>query len=313
MVKAKNFVLLFFAGFANAVFGNFSDTAHTILPDSSTYTDTVKVVEPDNHHCYRYISMQSGISLPAKTLYYHNFNLLMNDFQYGITDQITLAGGLIIPYYSYLGPKLSINVAPLQHVLVGDMAVTSMFLSGESKLRANLIYIGYCYGNTYDHATISMGYFNSNITPQGTLMFNFGGSKRLTHTVYLIGEFWVNGGKQIVSNVSQWVLDEQKNKVLQDPSNPLNSLYKVYYKDIILNRTTVFANVQLRLISNKYDQKSWSFGLAYYSNWGGHYQEQSPEGNVRNLSNYFSFPMPSISFTQKIGKVEPNIPPFIPR
>jgi hypothetical protein len=63
----------------------------------------------------------------------------------------------------------------------------------------------------------------------------------------------------------------------------------------------------LRLISNKNDTKSWSFGIAYYSNWGGEYQEQSANGDTRNLNNFYALPLPSISFTQKIGKVEPNI------
>ena len=74
-------------------------------------------------------------------------------------------------------------------------------------------------------------------------------------------------------------------------------------------RSPDFANeLATKLISNKKDTKSWSFGIAYYSNWGGEYQEQSANGDFRNLSNFFALPLPSISFTQKIGKVEPHIP-----
>ncbi len=110
-----------------------------------------------------------------------------------------------------------------------------------------------------------------------------------------------------MQNVSKWVLDAQGQKMLENPADPLNSLYKVTHKTVTLNRTTIFANVQLRLISNKNDTKSWSFGVAYYSNWGGTYQEQQSSGDVRNLSNFFALPLPSISFTQKIGKVEPHL------
>ena len=138
-------------------------------------------------------------------------------------------------------------------------------------------------------------------------MYNIGGSKKLTPTVYLIGELWFNSGNQRISNVSQWVLDENGNKQLVDPSNPLGSLYKTSSINKVVNRTTLFANIQLRLISNKNDTKSWSFGLAYYSNFGGEYDSQNSDGSSQHLTNYFSFPVPSISFTQKIGKVEPML------
>ncbi len=277
------------------------------LGDTTRKDSSVFVVPTDNHHCYRYIFMQSGIGLPKKNLYYHNFNFFMNDFQYGITDNFTLAGGLIIPFYAYISPKYSLEVAKNQHLLLGDIGITSMFLSSTKKLKANLMYAGYSYGDEFNHFSLCMGYFDANFAPAGTLMYNFGGSLKLAPTVYLIGECWINGGQQKMENVSTWVLDAQGQKTLENPSDPLNSLYKVSHKTITLNRTTIFANVQLRLISNKNDTKSWSFGVAYYSNWGGNYQEQQASGDVRNLSNFFALPLPSISFTQKIGKVEPHL------
>ena len=270
--------------------------------------DSTRFVTPkDNHHCYRYIFMQSGIGLPKKNLYYHNFNFFMNDFQYGITDNFTLAGGLILPFYGYIAPKYSLEVAPKQHLLIGDIGITSMFLAESKKLKANLMYAGYSYGDEFDHFSVCMGYLQGSFMPEGSLMYNFGGSLRLTPTVYLIGECWINGGNQIMPGVSQWELDALGQKILIDPTDPLNSMYKTQNIDIELNRTTIFANVQLRLISNKNDTKSWSFGIAYYSNWGGEYQEQSANGDIRNLSNFYALPLPSISFTQKIGKVEPHL------
>jgi hypothetical protein len=262
----------------------------------------------DNHHCYRYIFLQSGIGLPKKNLYYHNFNFFMNDFQYGITDNFTLAAGLILPFYGYISPKYTVEVAPKQHLMIGAIGITSMFLSETKKLKANLMYAGYSFGDEFNHFSVCMGYLNGSFMPEGSLMYNFGGSLRLAPTVYLIGECWINGGKQTMTNVSKWELDASGQKILIDPADPLNSLYKTKHGNIELNRTTIFANVQLRLISNKNDTKSWSFGIAYYSNWGGEYQEQSANGDFRNLSNFFALPLPSISFTQKIGKVEPHIP-----
>ncbi len=275
--------------------------------DSIKSDSTGFQIPTDNHHCYRYIFMQSGIGLPKKTLYYHNFNFFMNDFQYGITDNFTLAGGLVAPFYVYIAPKYSLTVAKNQNLLLGNIGITSIFLGEQSKMKANLMYAGYSYGDDFNHFTVCMGYFNGSFVPNGNLMYNFGGSLKLTPTVYLIGECWINNGEQDMKNVSQWVLDANGQKMLQDPTDPLNSLYKVKHSTIRLNRTTLFANVQLRLISNKNDTKSWSFGVAYFSNWGGDYQEQQATGDVRRLSNFFALPLPSISFTQKIGKVEPNI------
>lgn len=279
-----------------------SGQVDTLSSDSNQF-ETSK----DNHHCYRYIFMQSGIGLPKKNLYYHNFNFFMNDFQYGITDNFTLAGGVILPFYGYISPKYSMEVADKQHLMFGDIGITSMFLNESKSLKANLMYAGYSYGDEFNHFSVCMGYLNGSFMPSGSLMYNFGGSLRLTPTVYLIGECWINGGTQVMKNVSQWELDANNQKQLIDPTDPLNSLYKTKHQNIELNRTTILANVQLRLISNKNDTKSWSFGVAYYSNWGGSYQEQSANGDVRNLSNFFALPFPSISFTQKIGKVEPHI------
>ena len=293
------------------IFLNLNLSANPIVrlenPDTLAKDSTGFVIPTDNHHCYRYIFLQSGIGLPKKNLYYHNFNFFMNDFQYGITDKFTLAGGLVIPFYTYLSPKYSFEVANKQHLLFGDIGMTSMFLNPSKRIKANLMYAGYSYGDEFNHFTLCMGYFDGNFVPEGTLMYNFGGSLKLTPTVYLIGECWINKGEQKMTNVSQWVLDADGKKTLENPDDPLNSLYKVHYKTLTLNRVTLFANVQLRLISNKNDTKSWSFGIAYYSNWGGNYQEQQVSGDVRNLSNFFALPLPSISFTQKIGKVDPNI------
>jgi hypothetical protein len=277
------------------------------LPDSTT-TDTSKFKTPtDNHHCYRYIFMQSGISLPAKTLYYHNFNFFMNDFQYGITNNLNVSAGVVLPLYFYASPKYSVDVENNQRLLIGDIAITSLFLKDPHKAKMNVLYAGYSFGDDYDHFTVCMGYFTANFSPNASLMYNIGGSKKLTPTVYLIGELWFNTGNQRISNVSQWVLDENGNKTLLDPSNPLASSYKTTSINKVVNRTTLFANLQLRLISNKNDTKSWSFGLAYYSNFGGEYDIQNSDGSAQHLTNYFSFPVPSISFTQKIGKVEPKL------
>jgi hypothetical protein len=277
------------------------------LPDSTT-TDTSTFKTPtDNHHCYRYIFMQSGISLPAKTLYYHNFNFFMNDFQYGITNNLNVSAGVVLPLYFYVSPKYSVDVENNQRLLIGDIAITSAFLKEPHKAKMNVLYAGYSFGDDYDHFTVCMGYFTANFSPDASLMYNIGGSKKLTPTVYLIGELWFNQGNQKIANVSQWELDENGNKQLVDPSNPLASPYKTTTNNKIVNRTTLFANIQLRLISNKNDTKSWSFGLAYYSNFGGEYDVQNSDGTTQHLTNYFSFPVPSISFTQKIGKVEPKL------
>lgn len=281
--------------------------AANLLPDSAI-ADTTKFVTPtDNHHCYRYIFMQSGISLPAKTLYYHNFNFFMNDFQYGITNKLNVSAGVVLPLYFYASPKYSIDVEHNQRLLVGDIAITSAFLKDPHKAKMNILYAGYSLGDDYDHFTVCMGYFSANFSRDGSLMYNIGGSKKLTPTVYLIGEFWFNTGTQQINNVSQWVLNEQGEKVLENPSDPLGSYYKTTVGRKFVNRNTLFANLQLRLISNKNDTKSWSFGLAYYANWGGEYYNQDREGNQTHFTNFFSFPVPSISFTQKIGKVEPKL------
>jgi hypothetical protein len=75
----------------------------------------------------RYVFMQSGFPVEKRTLQYQNLNALVNDIQYGITDEITLAGGLFLPFYAYIAPQYSVEVAKNRRLVVGDILTSSLF------------------------------------------------------------------------------------------------------------------------------------------------------------------------------------------
>lgn len=254
----------------------------------------------------RYVFMQSGFPVEKQTLQYQNLNGVLNDIQYGITDDISLAAGVILPFYIYLAPQYSVEVAPKQCLIVGDIAASSMFLEDESALNMNLLYAGYTYGDLYNHATAAIGYMATNLLPNSSLWLQLGGTKRLTRGIYLMGEFWYSNGYQKMSGVSKWQLDANGKKILVDPTDPLRSPYQLKKQDLLLNRHTIYANLQFRMISTRNSSRSWSFGLMYYANWGGNYTEHGPFGETRELSTLFVLPLPSISFIQRIGDFRPQ-------
>jgi len=260
----------------------------------------------------RYIFMQSGFPVEKKTLQYQNLNGLLNDVQYGIFEDFSIAAGLVLPFYAYIAPQYTKEVAPLQRLVVGDVMTTSMFLEDESAFRANMLYAGYTYGTSDNHATLALGWLNTNLLPASNLFLQLGGCKKLTKGIYVMGEFWYSNGDQTQEGVSKWELDATGKPMLVDPMNPLESPYKLKYVTEWMNRHSLYANLQLRLISTKNSNKSWSFGLMYFANWGGAYQEQGAFGEVRNLNNIFVLPMPSISFIQRIGDFRPPKLPVRP-
>jgi len=257
----------------------------------------------------RYILMQSGFPVVPKTLQYQNINLLLNDIQYGFNKDISIAAGVVAPFYIYLSPLFSKEVAPNQRIILGDIAITSMFLDNVQMLNFNLMYAGYTYGTKNNHVTAALGYAHANILPNPSLVFQFGGCKQLSNQIYLVGESWFSPGYQEMKGVSKWQLNSAGQPILADPSNPLTSPIKLNFPSLLITRNTFYVNIQIRMISKKHSNKSWSFGLMYLANWGGKYQEQGAYGEVRNLTNNFVLPMPSISFIHRIGDFRPE---FIP-
>jgi len=284
-----------------------------ISRDSSRISTTEKEISDERKLIGgRYIFMQSGFPVEKQTVQYQNLNGLLNDVQYGILEDFSIAAGLVLPFYAYLAPQYTKEVAPLQRLVVGDVLTTSMFLDDEAAFRANMLYAGYTYGTSDNHATVALGWLNTNVLPASNLFLQLGGCKKLTKGIYVMGEFWYSNGDQTQKGVSKWELDATGNPILVDPSNPLGSPYKLKYVTEWMNRHTLYANLQLRLISTKNSNKSWSFGLMYFANWGGAYQEQGAFGEVRDLNNVFVLPMPSISFIQRIGDFRPPKLPIRP-
>jgi len=305
MKNAVLSLLLILSG-GSFVSGQISRDSSRISPTEKEISDERKLIGG------RYIFMQSGFPVEKQTVQYQNLNGLLNDVQYGILEDFSIAAGLVLPFYAYLAPQYTKEVAPLQRLVVGDVLTTSMFLDDEAAFRANMLYAGYTYGTSDNHATVALGWLNTNVLPASNLFLQLGGCKKLTKGIYVMGEFWYSNGDQTQKGVSKWELDATGNPILVDPSNPLGSPYKLKYVTEWMNRHTLYANLQLRLISTKNSNKSWSFGLMYFANWGGAYLEQGAFGEVRNLNNVFVLPMPSISFIQRIGDFRPPKLPIRP-
>ncbi len=287
----------------------FSESKQSSL-DSLQPKDSILAVLKDTSETKliggRYVFMQSGYPVEKRTLQYQNLNGLMNDFQYGITQEISVAAGIVLPSFAYIAPLYSTQVAKDQRLIIGDVYGTSLFHESNQEFDANMIYGGYTYGGIHNHLTVALGYLTSNKTPSGNIVFQFGGQRKISRSIYLLGEMWYSNGYQYSPSTSKWRRDTNGQPILEDPSRPLSSPFVLDFKRYELERNTLYANVQFRLISEKNTNKSWSFGLLYYANWGGTYIEEGKYGETRKLSNLFVLPFPSISFIQRIGDFRPQ-------
>jgi len=134
----------------------------------------------------RYYFAPSAYNLKKGEAYYQNVYLIMNSANYGITDNISIGGGVILPFAVYLTPKISFKITERFHAGVGVFAGV---IPGPSTFG-----IGYgliTYGSNEHNLTIGTGYgfFEDEVMKHPIVTIN--GMTRISKRIALVTENWM--------------------------------------------------------------------------------------------------------------------------
>ena len=150
----------------------------------------------ENPNATRYLFSPSAFSLKKGEAYYQNTYLVLNSFNVGITDNITMGGGFeLISTFTgspafYITPKATFEI-------------NDKWRAGGGLLYANVIGveedfsglgIGYgivTYGNTDDNATLGLGYGFVDGELSSKPVITLSGMKRVSRRIGLVTENWL--------------------------------------------------------------------------------------------------------------------------
>lgn len=146
-----------------------------------------------NPNATRYLFAPSAIPLNKKEGYYQNAYLLVNSVNVGITNNLTVGGGVVIPFLFYVTPKLSYKVAKNVYA-GGGILFTQSFLTGLN-LSAGIGYGLLTIGNIEHNFTIGSGYGfaknNSDYKETSLPIITLNGMTRIAKKVSLVTENWL--------------------------------------------------------------------------------------------------------------------------
>ncbi|MFN8256272.1 MAG: hypothetical protein U0W24_11315 [Bacteroidales bacterium] len=156
-----------------------------------------------NPHPTRYFFGPSAIPLEKGGGYYQNAYLLVNGFQYGLTDHFSIGGGVVIPVLFFITPKFGYKVGKNVH-LGGGFLIAASFVSDES-IGFGVGYGSLTLGNNENNFTINSGFgfvkqekYNSQTQNYDykwefskAPMFSVSGALRLAPRFSLITENWI--------------------------------------------------------------------------------------------------------------------------
>jgi hypothetical protein len=146
-----------------------------------------------NPNATRYLFAPSAVPLRKGEGYYQNAYLLANSVNVGITRNISVGGGVVIPLLFYVTPKISFKAANNLYLGAGVL-FTQSFLN-EFDLSAGIGYGLVTLGNHEHNFTVGSGYGMAKMnkeyrnTPMPIVTIN--GMTRLSKKLSLITENWL--------------------------------------------------------------------------------------------------------------------------
>ncbi len=148
-----------------------------------------------NPQATRYFFAPNGFGLKKGEGYYQNVMLFFNQFAYGVTDQVSIGGGMI-PLFLFSGtptpvwitPKVSIPLSNSFNIGAGGLLGTVV---GESNTSFGVLYGSATIGSRDLNASVGLGwgYAEGDFSNQPTINLGFMG--RLSRNSYFIGEMYI--------------------------------------------------------------------------------------------------------------------------
>lgn len=153
----------------------------------------------DNPHASRYLIGPSAFNLKKGEGYYQNTWIFLNSFNVGITNHISVGGGLEFlstfgsltqgafqPIF-FLTPKASFQVSERFHAGAGILYI---HVPG-NEANGGICYGMATYGNTNNNVTAGFGWFFSDFSFNSRPVITLSGMKRISRKVGLISENWI--------------------------------------------------------------------------------------------------------------------------
>ncbi len=150
-----------------------------------------------NPNATRYFFAPSAITLEKGEGYYQNVYVLANTANFGLTDNVTLGGGVVLPFAYYITPKFGKEV--YKNVHLGGGVLYSLLPSFEDE--SGFTHLGIAYGlatyGTIEHnATIGVGYGFSHTSAEGYKsmdkpIITINGMTRVSRRVSIVTENWM--------------------------------------------------------------------------------------------------------------------------
>lgn len=153
----------------------------------------------ENPQATRYFWAPNGYGLKKGEGYYQNIYVLWNQFAVGVTDNISIGGG-VVPFFLFGGPtpvfiapKVSLPLVK-NKVNLGAGALVGTVL-GEESATFGIVYGLSTFGNPDQNFTIGLGYAFIDGEWASTPLINVSGMVRATKRMYFLTEnYYIRGG-----------------------------------------------------------------------------------------------------------------------
>lgn len=160
-----------------------------------------------NPNATRYFFAPSAIPLKKKEGYFQNAYLLANSVSVGLTNSITIGGGVVIPLLFYVTPKISYRVH--KNLYLGAGVLFTQSFIRDFNLSAGIGYGLVTIGNPENNATLGSGYgfakFDSSYRTTPMPIVTLNGMTRIGKRLSLLTENWLI--PRASYNVEQTVYD----------------------------------------------------------------------------------------------------------
>lgn len=146
----------------------------------------------NNPNSTRYFFAPSAFPLDKGTGYYQNAYILSNSANFGVSNRLTIGGGVIIPLLFYVTPKISWKIGEKFYAGAGMIAATTVI--PDFIVSGGIPYAIATYGNRENNLTIAGGYAllwtDGEYQKLDKPIITINGMVRLSNRVHLVSENW---------------------------------------------------------------------------------------------------------------------------
>lgn len=286
-----------------------------LLKPKSSYIEGYRTpvnISDNNLYTSRYLFAPSAFGMDKGMRSYTNYDIFVQDFQFGITDRFSISTGtsaFLNPVY--LIPNYTFQINNKSAFAIGDLFLCSTY--GDF-LYGNLFYGLYTRGSLDNNFTVGAGLWISKLGKDETETidqgpdpsfiaykikitttspaFNFSAQVKLSGNTFFITEnYWFKINMDAVAD-------------LKGP-NPSGALYDITIRSehYAIEETVLAGILGLRLINKKNPNKSWQISsiyvLAHHGDIPDEYQQPGWETYNNKEGGYSFFPIPLISYTKR--------------